>query len=90
MLCAIWYHTLQFKNVKKKKKNTHGGVLLLTYSINQKQQSSMIALTWKGQNQIHWIMPISETCSFVLSIEMFSLDISYAYWYACFKELIFF
>ena len=36
----------------------------------------MIPFTWKGQNQIHEIMPISETFSYVLRTEIFSLEIT--------------
>lgn len=46
-----------------------------------------IAFTWKTQNQIHWIIPISGTCSFILSIGIFSLEISYAYLHACSKSV---
>ena len=46
--------------------------------------------TQKGQNQIHWIMPISQTWSYVLSIEIFSLEISCTYWLACSKYVDFF
>ena len=47
--------------------------------------NNVIAFRRKGQNQIHWTMPISETCSYVLSIEIFSHDISNTYWHACSK-----
>ena len=49
-----------------------------------------IAFTWKVENQIHWTMPISETCSYFLSVEIFSLEISYTYWYACLSRWNFF
>ena len=45
----------------------------------------MNLFTWKGQNQIHFIMPISETWLYVLNNEIFSLEISYTYWHACSK-----
>ena len=40
-----------------------------------------IAFTQKVQNQIHWIMSISGTCSCVLSSVIFSLEIWETYWH---------
>ena len=40
MLCAIWYHLYNFKNVK----NTHGGVLLLV-KLQPKKRATLLKVT---------------------------------------------